>query len=177
MKKSTIVAVCIVAAITLGGLADTEPLSTSPARAKYKLGGEHVIVLDHRINTIVGGESLADRQIRELQQKSEAIRKISRENSEERASGSIRDEIYRETQKRWGDQAAEDMLWIVQHESGFNQFAKNKNCCGLFQRLNRCSDEILSDASGQIREGLDYVAGRYGDPTTARRFKEVHGWY
>lgn len=82
----------------------------------------------------------------------------------------VRSKIYAMAVERWGEAEAQDVLKIVNGESGFHQFARNGNCCGLFQRLNRCTDEIMNDLDGQISEGLDYIANRYGTPSEAWSF-------
>jgi hypothetical protein len=90
----------------------------------------------------------------------------------------VKEEIFKQASVRWGYEEALDVLWIVNNESGFQQYIKNRNCCGLFQRLNRCSDDILSDLDGQISEGLDYIAERYDNsPAQARYFWENNHWY
>lgn len=78
---------------------------------------------------------------------------------------------------QWNEEDCQSLDWIIQHESGWNQYATNKNCCGLFQRLNRCSEIILSDFNGQMVEGMDYVVGRYGSAGKAKAFWERNHWY
>jgi len=101
------------------------------------------------------------------QQNREKIASIKTANADTEA---VKDKVYSMALARWGEAEAMDVLSIVEHESGFRQFVKNGNCCGLFQRLGRCTDDILGDLDGQISEGLDYIANRYETPHEAWSF-------
>lgn len=71
----------------------------------------------------------------------------------------------------------EAVIWIVDHESGFNQYARNGNCCGLGQRLNNCSEEYFNNLQEQINDTLDYIIGRYKTPLKAKQFWISHQYY
>lgn len=71
---------------------------------------------------------------------------------------------------------------IVNKESGFNPKADNPNSTayGLFQLLYRPGTSIPYDQQNpeqQIRDGLSYIRGRYGNPVKAWDFWRSHHWY
>jgi hypothetical protein len=78
---------------------------------------------------------------------------------------------------KWSQSECQDLDWIVTRESGWNQYAKNKNCCGLFQRINKCSEDILSSFDDQLSEGMQYITERYGTAEQAKNFWEKNYWY
>jgi len=128
--------------------------------------------VDNRRNIITPGISYTDRQVN-----------LANEQRIRSNPQTIKEQIYEAAQERWGVEEADAVIWIVNNESSFRQYIKNGNCCGLFQRLNRCSDSILGDLNGQIVEGLDYIQSRYQTPSEAKRVwlehkeKTGHGWY
>ena len=83
------------------------------------------------------------------------------------------------TGQQWGD-----LLWIWDHESGWDNHASNPSsgAYGIPQalpasKMGRLANPPTSSAAAQIRWGLRYIKTRYGSPSNARRFWEAHGWY
>lgn len=78
---------------------------------------------------------------------------------------------------------ASDWEWIVEHESSGNPNSVNSSsgAFGLGQFLPEHKREYPEAFSHnpnlQIRAMSRYIANRYGTPTKARQFHEVHGWY
>jgi len=70
-----------------------------------------------------------------------------------------------------------DRLWT--RESGWSAYAANpySDARGIPQNINGWSAYAPGDAASQIRWGLGYVAGRYGDPCTAWQHETQDGWY
>jgi len=138
------------------------------------------------INSIVGGSSVADRQSALL------VREESERNSRDvlsRSSGAgrgesqvIRNTIYQRAVQEWSQEDAEAIIWIIDRESGFNQYAQNKNCIGIAQRYypNFTTEEreaYLNDLPRQIDDLFSYIRGRYGDGSHAKNFWQNHNWY
>lgn len=67
-------------------------------------------------------------------------------------------------------------LWM--RESGWRPNARNprSGACGIPQALP-CRKIPDMSTEGQIRWGLDYIGGRYGNPTNAWRFWQSRNWY
>jgi hypothetical protein len=79
----------------------------------------------------------------------------------------------------WGSYWA-DFDWLVNKESSWNPNAQNPNSTayGLLQFLDSTwQNGRSSDPREQIRQGIDYIRSRYGNPAAARNFHEKHGWY
>lgn len=80
--------------------------------------------------------------------------------------------------RKFGDQYWPDLhnLWIK--ESGWNPNARNgsSGACGIPQALP-CSKIGDHTTLGQITWGLDYIAGRYGNPRRAWQHWQTHHWY
>ena len=71
-------------------------------------------------------------------------------------------------------------LWY--RESGWNVYAYGNGCYGIPQA--RPGNKMRSEGSDwktngrtQIRWGLNYIAGRYGNPTKALRHSDKYHWY
>lgn len=67
-------------------------------------------------------------------------------------------------------------LWS--RESGWRPGARNgySGACGIPQALP-CSKITDMSPVGQIDWGLNYIASRYGNPTAAWHFWQIHHWY
>lgn len=67
---------------------------------------------------------------------------------------------------------------LVQRESGWNPNAINPSsgACGLFQALP-CSKMGGMEIGNQIRWGLNYIAERYGSPSSALAHHDANNWY
>lgn len=146
----------------------------------YKIGGKNVLVSADHYNHIIPGKSAFDlARERDEQRNKLVVRRKSQVISQSKTlqSPGARDEGLQTCRRYLSANECEALDWIVQRESGWNQYAINKNCCGLFQRLNRCSDEILSDFNGQMIEGIRYIAGRYQTAERAKAFWTINHWY
>lgn len=140
-----------------------------------------------RLNVIAPGISVYDTQalndsrelLRKNREREQAKTKSPRDLQARESQNSERNTTrqYIKNTSVFDEANTEALLWIIQHESGFNQYARNKNCCGLFQRLNYCSQEDFEDLDGQIREGTRYIKDRYGSPLEAKEFWLSHNWY
>jgi uncharacterized protein YabE (DUF348 family) len=71
-------------------------------------------------------------------------------------------------ERGWVDGQWDALYALWNRESGFNPNAVNGNsgACGIPQ-ANPCSKITDKSVGGQIKWGLDYIAGRYGTPTKA----------
>lgn len=73
----------------------------------------------------------------------------------------------------------EDLWWIINKESSGRIDAANPNSSarGLFQKMTSIHGPVEPTATGQAEWGLRYIRDRYGNPTRARQFHEIHGYY
>jgi hypothetical protein len=78
------------------------------------------------------------------------------------------------TGPQWGDLFN---LWM--RESGWNPYAVNPSsgAYGIPQSLGHGHPYNLGDSAAQIGWGLDYIAGRYGNPANAWAHEMSAGWY
>lgn len=84
----------------------------------------------------------------------------------------------------WNNEDYNAIVNIVIKESGFNPNSVNKTsgACGLFQ-AHPCNKAIkqypdyMTNYKSQIDFGIKYIKGRYGTPTKAWNFWQVHKWY
>lgn len=80
---------------------------------------------------------------------------------------------------------ADDVKWIMQHESGFNPNARNPSsgAYGLGQFLGHEGDKYgamgaySGDPTKETNALLAYISDRYGTPANAKAFWEAHHWY
>jgi hypothetical protein len=134
-------------------------------------------------NTINGGFSVADveaKKLSDLPVDNSSRDVIARGEGSPRSTLEI--SIYERAVQEWSIEDAEAVLWIVKRESGFNQYAQNKNCIGLGQRNypNFTSEEreaYLNDLPRQIDDLFSYIRGRYGDGIRAKIWWQSHSWY
>ncbi|KRK95048.1 hypothetical protein FD25_GL002234 [Levilactobacillus acidifarinae DSM 19394] len=66
--------------------------------------------------------------------------------------------------------------WIAYHESRYSYTARNGNCYGRYQLLKAYLHGNYS-AVNQEKTANQYVAGRYGTWTKAKKFWQSHHWY
>ena len=71
---------------------------------------------------------------------------------------------------------------IISHESSWDPSSKNPSSTarGLFQMLYEPGTKTpygQHDVPTQVRDGLSYIEGRYGDPAGAWDFWQKHQWY
>lgn len=76
----------------------------------------------------------------------------------------------------WGD-----FDWLVNKESGWKPDAQNpvSSAYGLMQMVDGTWEggRKSTDPREQLRQGINYIRSRYGNPAAARAFHEKHGWY
>ena len=81
----------------------------------------------------------------------------------------------------WGIEHWEAFYNIVLHESNWNpnDINKKSGACGLFQMYpcSKTSKEYKIDYKAQIKEGIQYIKQRYGNPKNAWEFWQIHKWY
>lgn len=66
--------------------------------------------------------------------------------------------------------------WIAYRESGYSYTARNGNCYGRYQLLRSYLHGNYSPVN-QERAANNYVSGRYGTWTKAKKFWQSHHWY
>ena len=79
------------------------------------------------------------------------------------------------TGQQWSDWVA---LW--NQESGWNIDAANptSSARGIAQNINGYSSDYLEgNAVSQITWGINYIAGRYGNPSAAEAHERANNWY
>jgi hypothetical protein len=78
----------------------------------------------------------------------------------------------------FGDQHWPALLALWTRESNWNPAARNRSsgACGIPQALP-CSKIPDMSPQGQIQWGLQYIKGRYGNPSNAWSFWQSHHWY
>jgi hypothetical protein len=82
-----------------------------------------------------------------------------------------------------GEDWAQPLSWIIQHESSGNPQAINKSsgAYGLMQFLPQTWGNYgyskTSDPVKQIEAGINYIKARYGTAARAKAFWQKNGWY
>lgn len=78
----------------------------------------------------------------------------------------------------FGQNEWDAMNILIMRESGYNPNAVNQSsgACGLPQALP-CSKIADKSVEGQINWMINYVKSRYGTPTNALLFHNLHHWY
>lgn len=78
----------------------------------------------------------------------------------------------------WTGYEWDDLVSLWTRESGWNPYAYNPSsgACGIPQALP-CSKIGDMSVIGQIKWGLEYIQGRYGDPASAWNHEINYGWY
>ena len=86
--------------------------------------------------------------------------------------------------KGWGDDQYECLVWVWDHESGWQWNAKNPSsgAYGIPQalpasKLASAGADWHENATTQITWGLGYVQSRYNTPCGAKTFWLSHNWY
>ena len=88
----------------------------------------------------------------------------------------------------WTGGQADCLNWLWTRESGWSNTADNpqSHAYGIAQALGHGptnqypagpANPPVSSARAQIRWGLDYIRGRYGDPCAAWAHETNSGWY
>ena len=73
----------------------------------------------------------------------------------------------------WGKSQTKYLNRIITRESGWRLHARNGRYYGLFQTTNVVDKSV----SGQAKQGLEYIASRYGTPHKAWLHTRRTGWY
>lgn len=86
--------------------------------------------------------------------------------------------------KGWSKKDYNNLVKLWQKESGWNAKAKNKHsgACGIGQaypcsKMRKYGKDYKTNCKVQINWGLDYIKGRYKNPTKAWRFWQNKHWY
>ena len=71
-------------------------------------------------------------------------------------------------------------LWY--RESGWNVYAYGNGCYGIPQarpgkKMSSAGKDWKTNGKTQIRWGLNYIAGRYGNPSKALKHSDKYHWY
>lgn len=80
----------------------------------------------------------------------------------------------------WGSGAEWSALSsIIQKESSWDPMAANPSSTarGLFQMIAANRTASFRDVPGHTRDGLNYIKGRYGSPSSALAFHNRNNWY
>jgi hypothetical protein len=69
--------------------------------------------------------------------------------------------------------------WLWTKESNWDAYAANpaSSARGIPQDINGWADFAPGDVTAQIRWGLAYIQGRYGNPCSAWSHETSQGWY
>jgi membrane protein involved in colicin uptake len=137
----------------------------------------------------------AEREKREAEEAKKAQQAAERRAAEERAARARASQGGTPAQNRalgmqmcadrgWSTSQCNDLDKLWQKESGWNHNAHNgsSGAHGIPQALpgskmgSHGSDWATNPAT-QIAWGLDYIAGRYGNPSNAWAHSVKHGWY
>lgn len=79
----------------------------------------------------------------------------------------------------WGADQQQPLVSLWNQESGWNANAVNPSsgAYGIPQALGHGHPYNLGDYKAQIRWGLSYIAGRYGNPAGAWAHERANNWY
>lgn len=80
----------------------------------------------------------------------------------------------------WEEDQFEDLVKLWEHESGWDPNNSYGSCYGIPQRngsSHGIPDSYKNDWKEQIRWGLKYIEGRYGNPSKAWSHFCDHNWY
>lgn len=84
----------------------------------------------------------------------------------------------------WGDDQFASLVNLWNRESGWNPNAHNSSsgAHGIPQalpasKMASCGSDYYTNGETQIRWGLQYIKGRYGNPNKAWAFFQSHNWY
>lgn len=87
-------------------------------------------------------------------------------------------------ERGWSSSQCEDLGRLWQKESGWSSSAHNgsSGAHGIPQslpgsKMSSHGSDWATSASTQIAWGLDYIAGRYGNPSNAWAHSQSRGWY
>lgn len=83
----------------------------------------------------------------------------------------------------WSEEDYYNLVVLWNHESGWNVYAQNPSgAYGIAQaypagKMSRYGSDFLTNYQTQINWGVDYIQGRYGNPTNALSAWNAKGWY
>jgi hypothetical protein len=162
---------------------------------------------DKTFQSITIGKSLAKQQAEESARQQEALAEQQRRETAARlaaeaaakakqaaqlrviaqvpvATGSVQEIAHQMTVAAFGEAHWQSMANLIQRESGFNVFAKNRSsgAYGLGQALPASKmapfgSDYLTNPVTQMSWMISYVRARYGTPNQAWAFWTAHHWY
>jgi len=156
--------------------ADT--INSVPFEAKYNLGGQNVISLDHT-NRIVVSDSLFSLQQRQEADHQGQMAKRRSDTSVRYSRDAIRDEGNRLCRESWSEENCQAIDQIIQRESGWVVGRwNNEGCAGLAQA---CPASKLGDAygslDGELKWSMNYAINRYGSAKKAWEIWQEQRWW
>ena len=82
----------------------------------------------------------------------------------------------------WTEADFNALLKLWYKESGWNVYANGNGCYGIPQakpgkKMSSEGSDWKTNGKTQIRWGLKYIAGRYGNPTKALKHSDKYHWY
>ena len=88
------------------------------------------------------------------------------------------------TAQGWSDTDFQNLVSLWEKESGWSVTAGNPNsgAYGIPQalpasKMKPCGDDYLTNYKTQINWGIDYIKGRYKNPTKAWEHFQKKNWY
>ena len=82
----------------------------------------------------------------------------------------------------WTEADFQALVKLWYRESGWNVYAQGNGCYGIPQarpgnKMSSQGSDWRTNGKTQIRWGLNYIAGRYGNPTKALKHSDKYHWY
>ena len=82
----------------------------------------------------------------------------------------------------WSEADFQALVTLWYRESGWNVYAYGNGCYGIPQakpgsKMSSEGKDWKTNGRTQIRWGLNYIAGRYGNPSKALKHSDKYHWY
>ena len=82
----------------------------------------------------------------------------------------------------WSEKDFQALVTLWYRESGWNVYAQGNGCYGIPQarpgkKMSSEGKDWKTNGRTQIRWGLNYIAGRYGNPSKALKHSDKYHWY
>ena len=82
----------------------------------------------------------------------------------------------------WTEKDFQALVTLWYRESGWNVYAQGNGCYGIPQakpgsKMSSQGKDWKTNGKTQIRWGLNYIAGRYGNPSKALKHSDKYHWY
>ena len=82
----------------------------------------------------------------------------------------------------WTEKDFQALVTLWYRESGWNVYAQGNGCYGIPQakpgsKMSSQGKDWRTNGKTQIRWGLNYIAGRYGNPSKALKHSDKYHWY